>query len=495
MIWSEQQSAIFEFVEKDSRSLVIEAVAGSGKTSTIVESAKRLDPFTSAVFLAFNKRVADTLKSKLPAHVPALTLNALGHRAWKGFNGHYVEVDAYRVNALVREMSDDSNVEFRSGVTKLVGLAKSVGLVPQYALEAFDGRICGLVEDSDDVWSDLIDEYNVDFGWGGQNKHARALDLARKVLTRSIHTGGQKIDFNDQLYLPIIFGADWTKYELIFVDEAQDCSSINLEIVERSLAKNGRVIAVGDAAQAIYHFRGAGSNAMPDIVRRFQAVELPLHTSYRCPKSVVRAAQAYVPHIQARADAEEGSVGAMLDWNADSFVREDVVLCRFNAPLIKLAFQLIRARKACKVLGRDIGGGLVALVAKLKAVNVRDLRGKLAAYVDKEAARLHREGKPQAIGALLDRVECLRVFMSELGDEADTSVLKQSIESLFSDEQNGSLTLSTIHKFKGAEADRIFWLNPNKASAYDAGNEEQVRNLKYVATTRSKKSLHYIEAQ
>ena len=494
LTWSEQQEEVFRFVEHDTRSCVIEATAGSGKTTTIVEAANRIDSFATSCFVAFNKRVADTLKSKLPASISASTFNALGNRAWKNFNDHFVEVDAYKVNGIVRERSDDSNKEFQSGVVKLVGLAKCIGLVPLGLPDKW--IVQGLIKDTTQVWNDLIDEYDVDFGWGSNNKRERAIILAREVLAWSIGLGGQKIDFNDQLYLPIIFNASFPQVDIMFVDEAQDCSSINLEIIERSLAKKARVIAVGDKNQSLYHFRGAGANAIPEIVRRFNAVCLPLTVSYRCPRSVVKAAQVYVPHIEHTHDAPEGIVKDLgHEWGPETFERTDVILCRFNAPLIKLAFRLIRAKKACKVLGRDIGGGLVALVSKMKALSMNDLRGKLAQHIDQEQSRLNREGKPEKIATLLDKVECLRVFINE-DENATMDQLKASIGRLFSDDLGACITLSTGHKFKGAEADRVFWLNAHKVSSYDRPDgwqAEQLRNLKYVVTTRSKKELYYIK--
>ena len=65
MEYSEFQKAIFNEVEKGSSNLVINAVAGSGKTTTIVECCKRLHCSPKDVkFLAFNKAMSRNLKQR-----------------------------------------------------------------------------------------------------------------------------------------------------------------------------------------------------------------------------------------------------------------------------------------------------------------------------------------------------------------------------------------------------------------------------------------------
>ena len=61
--WSPLQTAIFNLIEDpNGGNAIIEAVAGSGKTTTIVEGVKRARGTT--IFLAFNKSIAEELKSR-----------------------------------------------------------------------------------------------------------------------------------------------------------------------------------------------------------------------------------------------------------------------------------------------------------------------------------------------------------------------------------------------------------------------------------------------
>lgn len=494
MQWSPQQLAIFDWVTTGSGSAIVDAVAGSGKTTTIVEAAKRIPWDASAIFCAFNKSIADQLKSRLPSNVPALTLNALGNRAWKAYTEKWTTVDTYKVSDIVRKMADDTNKDFRSGVVRLVALAKAVGLVPSLALSSFPD-LHGLVPDSEDAWVELVETYDIDFGYG--DRLTSAIDLARHVLTQSIQTGAEVIDFNDQLYLPVIFGATFPQYDFVFVDEAQDVNAIQFEMISRSLATGGRLIAVGDDNQSIYFFRGAGSS-MDGFVRQFNCVRLPLSTTYRCARSITRKAQEYVPHIQHREDAPEGIVKLLHhDWSPSTFQRPDLILCRNNAPLVRAAFQCIRAKVPCHVLGRDIGKGLVALVHKMRALSIRDLRDKLDRHLESETRKAVAAGRPQQVSALHDKVSTLRVFMEEGGDTANVTDLTDRISELFeTDQPNGTLTLATVHKSKGLEFGRVFLLDKELIGKYAVTPDQiqQEKNVKYVATTRAKTELYYISS-
>ena len=77
--WSPYQCAIFDHVENTKHNLSIEAVAGSGKSTTIVAATKRLPANSKALFLAFNKSIVRDLEAKLPISTDAATLNSLGH--------------------------------------------------------------------------------------------------------------------------------------------------------------------------------------------------------------------------------------------------------------------------------------------------------------------------------------------------------------------------------------------------------------------------------
>ena len=82
---STHQEAILDFVRRGTGHGLVEATAGSGKTTTLVMVARLLVEElgvapSRVVFLAFNRSAAAQLRARLPAGVDALTLHALGRR-------------------------------------------------------------------------------------------------------------------------------------------------------------------------------------------------------------------------------------------------------------------------------------------------------------------------------------------------------------------------------------------------------------------------------
>lgn len=88
---SAYQQAIFDFVQTGAGNAFVEAVAGSGKTTTIVQALQ----FTQGrvAFFAFNKAIANELKAKAPGHVNVQTLHGHGYGAIRNAFPHQPELD------------------------------------------------------------------------------------------------------------------------------------------------------------------------------------------------------------------------------------------------------------------------------------------------------------------------------------------------------------------------------------------------------------------
>jgi hypothetical protein len=240
---------------------------------------------------------------------------------------------------------------------------------------------------------------------------------------------------------------------------------------------------------SIYGFRGADSESLDAIAREFKATSFPLSVTYRCPTSVVELARTYVPHLTPRDGAPTGEIKANVKIDTIDWRPSDLVVCRNNAPLITLAYQLLREKVACKVLGRDIGTGVKALVRKLRARDLKDLLARADKHFAEQSAKLRAGGKEDQVEALEDRVETLKAFALEAHTLAD---VERAIDDLFADDKASMVTLSTIHKAKGAEAPRVVILDPRRMpskAARVAWEIQQERNLVYVAYTRAREEL------
>lgn len=245
---------------------------------------------------------------------------------------------------------------------------------------------------------------------------------------------------------------------------------------------------------SIYGFAGADANSYDKLASiNGQAIRLPLSVSYRCAKAIVLEAQRYVPSISYAPNAEEGKV----DINSLTTIREgDWILCRNLKPLIQAYLWLIKNKIKCKIRGKDIAENIVNLIRKTGAKTLDGLMNALEIERNKLLDKLTKKGvRKPSLHPKMEVLEQKQEVIAFLSDEV-TSVdgLIKLLEGIFSDDTDGIL-LSTIHKSKGLENERIFFICPELIPSKYATQDwqiEQEYHLKYVAITRAKKELIYV---
>ena len=479
---SKYQQAIFDFVQSGKGNAIIEAVAGSGKTTTIVRALDMIDPAQRALFLAFNKSIATELQRRVPAHVNARTLNSLGFGSCMANAPRKPQIDGNKVRKIVRDAMPKEAEHLATPVSRLVSLCKAYGIARRLNGEQ------PLIPFGDEPLEALADAHDIEI----DSSWRAVVDWVAEILDRNNAELGV-IDFDDQLYFPVIFNWPVPKYDWVFVDEAQDLSLVQRALVKKALRPGGRLVAVGDSRQAIYAFRGADSRSMAAIEQDFSCTKLPLSISYRCAKSVVAVAQEIVPWIEASDTAPDGSVREVGSYDAEEFDQADMIVCRNTAPLITMAYRLMRARIPCRIMGKDLGDGLKALVKRMKAKNIPSLLEKIFAWERRQIESAMASDKPEKAERAVDKASCIRFLAGYMPDGSVTQLLAE-IDHLFSGERG--VTLATVHKAKGLEAERVYildsYLMPSRyARTTDAMLQEE--NLQYVAITRAKRELLFID--
>src|SRR5271165_2267624 len=81
--WSEYQKAVFRNIATDTGNLIIEAYAGSAKTTSIVESFRYVPKGKKTIALSFGKRIQEELQARAPSYIETFTFHSLGFRAIK----------------------------------------------------------------------------------------------------------------------------------------------------------------------------------------------------------------------------------------------------------------------------------------------------------------------------------------------------------------------------------------------------------------------------
>lgn len=479
MKYSKFQQAIFNFITDGTGNAVVNAVAGSGKTTTIVKALEYIPRSKSTIFLAFNKSIVAELKTRVPSGVHVYTLHGFGYGS-VGFHLHTKKLNVNNRKAMeyLKEASKqwhdvDQEVvgEYVVRVRKLVDLGRSTlaktvdeleQLAYRHAIEITNGE-CG-----------------------------RALD-AIKVLTADT----SQIDFTDMIYMPAVMPMRLRQYDYVFVDECQDLNAAQQAMLRKIVKPGvGRFIAVGDPSQAIYGFAGADVESFNNLRDTPNTSQLPLSVSYRCGKKIVEAAKTIVPQIQAFEGSQDGEVieGSVLDIKDG-----EMVLCRNTAPITKLCLEMIGQGKKAYVKGGDIGKNLINIVNRQQLNDLNHLSEVLKKNeLDKIVRRLTRKGdtyvdaiESQPYQTMYDKIQAIEIIAS--GCEKVHEVIAK-IEVIFSDEKDG-ICLSTIHKSKGLEADRVHVLCANllpSPYAKQQWQKVQESNLEYVMITRAKKTLSYI---
>lgn len=501
--------------------LIVEALAGTGKTFTLIEGLKILmDTPTigivpseqqaavwgamakgpmprSITFVAFNKSIATELQAKVPRGCRASTMHSLGFAAIRATMKGKVKVSSWKTVNILEDLTGMDSRELAKkrptlldACKRLVSLCKQT-LVGDIDLSGITGNPNRVVDEWASTLGELCSLHDIDLN-GEQEEAFRLVPL---ILEKSKEDTRQ-IDFDDMIWLPIALRLPVFQSDLLLVDEAQD-----LNRVQQNLAMEAgkRLILVGDVNQAIYGFAGADSNSIPRMKailgRTDRGVEcLPLTFTRRCGKMIVREAQSIVPQFEAHESNPGGSVASKTMAEYTSEVKPgDMVLCRVNAPLVSQCFRLIKSGKKANIQGRDIGEGLISTIEKMGAPDIGTLIEKVDDWYHQECKRENRKKNPSEpkLIALEDRRDCIMTFC----DDAQTvEEVKERIGSIFSDGTDGIL-LSSVHRAKGLEANRVFILREDlmpHPMAKKGWAKDQERNLRYVAITRAIHNLIWV---
>jgi len=506
-VYSPYQEAIFRAFTEGSGNVVVEAVAGSGKTTTMVEALRRWQAVGNnrskrALFCAFNKAIAVELEKKVPAGVLAKTLHSVCFgsvlRAFKGIKVddrklHFHAEAVMTPQGMPRLPSKEQVRQAINDLTSCYGILK--------------GTLTSMQDE--DAIAETLSAY-------GREIDTPVADLPFAALDQAMRSDQQGLTFDEMLSFVLDHSLPLPKFDLVCVDEAQDMNRMQIEILKRLMAPGARLIAVGDSRQAIYGFRGADTEAMERIRREFKVSEgnnLPLSITYRCPRAVVAVAQLWVPHIQASDSAAEGEVVQLESWKKDhtaafaALASGDMCICRKNAPLVGAALKLLSQGRKAIVRGRDIGKGLTKLLEKLvKKIGIENaekgtfvrgewipapkdvagvsaLFGAVAEWSEIEEAKLRRAQKLTQAQQVEDQADTLMAIMrgAQSVDEC-----RARIERIFSDETTG-IVFSSIHKSKGLEAPTVLWLGGDATEEDRTASQEL--NLSYVACTRAQRKL------
>jgi len=472
---SKYQVRIFDEIENTNNHIIVSAVAGSGKTTTIEHGVRRVPDKADKAFIAFNNSIVEELKRKIK--VPNTTITTMHSFCWRSLiraKGGGLELKKSKSNDIIQKLCVKYKVD-----------KKSWGFYTFVVSKLVDVMRHNLTVDLEDL-PELAARYDLELK---PDMDKMAIEtLARMDKSQKV------FDFTDMIYRAHIDNIRLPKFDVLFIDEAQDLSVLQQAIVSRILKRNGRMIAVGDPRQAIYGFAGADTNSYSNLKSLFpNTTELPLSVSYRCGTRIIEEAKKINPQIEPFDGNEKGEVRI-------GFCREirkdDWVLCRNLKPLIILNLYLITRGVRSYIKGVEIGKTLENYIVGLGARSTNDLINRVDEDIERESRKLRSKGvknphKTDKIDRMIQRRDIIRVLSRNALSVKDTV---NQIRAIFR-EQKDAVVLSTIHKSKGLENPNVYLLCPELIPSKYATQPwqlEQEDNLLYVAITRAEKKLIYI---
>lgn len=463
--WSQFQMDIFADIARGEGNTHVAALAGTGKTATIVEGFYHVPKGASTLMCAFNKSIQTELETRAPESVLVKTLHSLGYAACRRAFPKIGKPDNNKLEGFIKaERGDEQETyELRTNLAKTIALCK------------------GYLAESPAEIDPIMDRHDVDVC--GESREGFITSVI-KIMT-ACKRDTSRVDFDDMVWLPNILGLNLAKHDMVMIDEAQDLNPAQINMALNSCTVNGRVISVGDKNQAIYSFRGADSSAVDNIIARCNSKLFPLSVTYRCARAIVELAKTIVPTFEAAPDAEQGSVDYIPENQLERLVRPgDFILSRVNAPLLKWCLTLLKAGVPANIQGKDLGESLLYMIKKSKCKDVDAFLSWLNDWRDVEVERLVKSRRDSSV--IEDKAECMQVLCEGTRSLDD---VRNNIEKLFHEgDMTQRVILSSTHKAKGLERDRVFMLS----KTYKPTKGQEEANLYYVAITRAKKSLFMV---
>jgi DNA helicase II / ATP-dependent DNA helicase PcrA len=490
---TDQQEIFWEGLINGNKNIMVEARAGCGKSSSCREGMHRLidkDPSTAITYVVFNTANAREFEKQSPDNVTVGTCHSLGYKLITAGIGF-------------RKVSEDKTFQIMKANDKFG--------VYTYA---YKRRIKDLISHAKNQFLDIeldtktlaiqigcLADY---FGMELEDRRAETLWAATFLKESAVRT--DLIDFDDMLWLPAVHKLrSSSPCDVFFVDEVQDFNPVQQELL-RLFCPDGRIVAVGDRYQSIYGFRGADCESVPNLISQLEndgGLDVyPLTMTFRCPKKHVELARQYVKDFEAHESNSNGILRTNLEKSDiyNEAVPGDLVLCSKNNPLIEMCLKFVSLGKKAIVKGKDIGKQLISILHESKvfgkkpATTIQEASFLIESYLQKNLEKLQKkEGSEALQESLEDRVISLQTVIATC---ESIGQIEPAIKSLFSDsEPENTVTFSTVHRAKGAEAERVWIYDSPLRKPKTEWEEQQRRNLNYVALTRSKNAMMLVSKE
>lgn len=539
---SRYQEKILKYFNDNPRSnMMISALAGSGKSTMACLLSEHTT--TSDIYVAFNNSIAEEFRTKIKnPKTKVMTLHSLGLSIMNSnirtakeekkityTNATLDNLKIYKIidnelTILDRRMDFMKKMFYKDQYFTLYNLCRltMTNLADSTALRQIIQDYRLFENDEGYQFPDITD----------------CISMLKNVDGESWNIFNQTgvIDFTDMLYITYwkLEKKEWevpyyNLYTNIMFDEAQDASSIQLNLLKYIKRKGGRYIFILDKNQAIYSFAGSNSLSYSLIPKMFAPMkEFDLPICYRCPSSHLKQVNRLfnIP-ILPRDDAPKGKIFNIEKEDIAANIKQgDMIISRKNKWLGSVIVDLAKAGKPIQIEDKEMVTSIKKIVEKNKNSTARGLRKDLQEEVTKynqekakkpsQLLEAVQENNVEEVATAIDdnkkidnynfilgilkeylkknpnaTKDNFAMYISNLLNTGDSKTSKSNV---FAPKVK-PIRICSVHKAKGLEAENVFVLNEGRV-CFDFRNSkeqnQQEKNLSYISYTRAKNNLYLV---
>ncbi|MDY3205951.1 MAG: AAA family ATPase [Arcobacter sp.] len=476
-----------EIINSSELSFKINAVAGSGKTTTLLEYAKK-NSHLKILYLAYNKSLQISLQEKLKDYnLPYLhisTIHSLAYNKIEAYNYNLTaDLKNYVIEKVITSHELRENQKAYYPTLEYIALIKDlVNFYCNSSLIALDSKLLESYKKQSDLGAKILELLN--------KNEKRVIEHLKTILSAMKN---KIIEATHDFYLKMFYlnkkVSTNLPYDLILVDEAQDISDVMIGIVENL---NCRRIYVGDSFQQIYSFRFA-TNALNKI-------DLPsydLTQSFRFGDNYAKTLQSTLNSLyeingskllKIRGIEKNTKIGReFID-----FSKPFCVIARSTFGLIQQLVYFIHDKKkiyfeggynSYSFMNQTVYSIFYLKQKKNDKITIDEIKDF---ETINELETFAKDTKNQ------DYLNIIK-FINTYGDNI-FEINKKIKEHLVSDKKDADIIFTTTHKSKGLEYEQVLMAddfiskkeitNTKNKLSYQRINEEL--NIYYVAATRAK---------
>jgi superfamily I DNA/RNA helicase len=406
--------------------------------------------------------------------------------------------------------------------------------------------------------SELIDKYSIDttllskeeleamerLGRTPKSFEKEIIEMAKELLHQSMpganeHPKYQFMrDHADTLWWAALHADElvWPEYSVVLADEIQDFNKNQVTMLRKLGEAGARIVAVGDPNQAIYRFTGADAKAFNNITNTLNnlpngVTEKKLLINYRSGSDIIddinkntKVKNLVAGKTHKGVVSTNKSYDQMIDklkdeWDSKGKLQhQTAIISRTNIPLVNTALQLLKNNINFTLLGRDFSKELVEFMDQITDNSVlsipnfrqrmnQELKSKKETWKNKPSKQKdlkELEETADAFNNVLEYLESNNWKDPKTGIEVrNTKDLKYLFRQLFAgtEEDEGlntknSVILSSAHRSKGLEFDRVYVRCPDKflkPRNPHPEEMEQEENVHFVGRSRASHQLHIVD--